>query len=149
MAARIGFNSISRWHREQIDLSLEQRGLVGAVPEGAGAPIGAIDMPDVPPTHRDEHPWDRVGVRRREEQVDVIGHQHIGVQVAPLPPQGLVQPAEIGVAVPVGEEAGAAVVAALHDRQRRPVEMEARTAGHVGSLAEIRAWPLSRNDLPV
>jgi hypothetical protein len=78
----------------------------------------------------------------------VIGHQRVGVQAAALPLQGLVQPAELGVAVPVVEEAGAAVVAAPHDMQRHPVEMDARTARHAGSLTELEPGPFSRAPFP-
>ncbi len=78
--------------------------------------------------HRDEQPRHRAGVRGGEEQMDVIGHRHLGVQATALSLQGLVQSAQIGVPVLVVEEAGAAVVARRHDTQQRPVEMDAGSA---------------------
>jgi hypothetical protein len=46
--------------------------------------------------------------------MDVIGHQHEGVQAAALAPQGLAQPVKVGVAILIVEEAGAAFVATLN-----------------------------------
>jgi hypothetical protein len=115
MPARTGIKLDVALAQQQIGLGLDQRGLVAAIPQGAGAPVGAIDVLDVAAAHRDEQPRHRAGVRRAEEQMDVIGHQHVGVETAALPPQRLVQPAKIGVPVLLVEEAGATVVAPLHD----------------------------------
>jgi hypothetical protein len=51
--------------------------------------------------------------------------------------QGLAQPAKVGVAILVIEEAGPAVVATLYDVQRDTVDVNARTPEHDRSLAEI------------
>ena len=70
----------------------------------------------------------------------VIGHQHIRMQCAIRLCQRLIEPAQIADVVALTEKAGRAIVAALHDVQGNPVEMEARAARHrwgritVGSL---------------
>jgi hypothetical protein len=80
-----------------------------------------------------------------EQQVNMIGHQHVGMQLTVLTPQGFEQPAEVGLAILVIEETGPAIVATLHDVQRYTVDMDARTPGHAGSLAEIDPGPNGAN----
>ncbi len=67
----------------------------------------------------------------------MIGHQHIGVQAAMLALQGFSQPAKIGMAVLVIEEAGLAIVPTLHDVQRHSVDVDPGTSRHGRILAEI------------
>jgi hypothetical protein len=55
--------------------------------------------------------------------------------------QGLAQPARVGVAFLVIEDAGPAVVATLYDVQRDTVDVNAWTPGHERSLAEIEPGP--------
>jgi hypothetical protein len=48
-------------------------------------------------------------VFRGEKEVDMVGHQHVGVEVAMLALQGLAQPAKVGVAILLIEEASPAI----------------------------------------
>jgi len=50
---------------------------------------------------------------------------------------------QVAEEVVLGEEAGLAVVPALHDVQGDAVEVNAGATGHAVMLAENRAWPLS------
>jgi hypothetical protein len=104
--------------QQQVGFGLDQRGLVAAVPEGAGPPIDVVDVLHVPAADRDRHLPHALGLFRRQQQMDMVGHQHAGVQPAALAHQCLVQPTEVGTPVVVVEEARRAVVAALHDVQR-------------------------------
>ena len=45
--------------------------------------------------------------------------------------QRLGEPVQVGVVILLGEKAGLAVVAALHDMQRNAIEMKAGATGHV------------------
>jgi hypothetical protein len=78
-----------------------------------------------------------------EQQVDMIGHQDVRMELTALALQGVAQPANVGVAILVIEEAGPTIVATLHDVQRYTVDVDARTAGHGRSLAEIEPGPFS------
>jgi hypothetical protein len=64
----------------------------------------------------------------------VVGHQRVGVQPCLLPLERLAKPVQVGVVVLLCEEAGLAVVAALHDVQRHSVDMAARAARHGETL---------------
>ena len=112
---------------EQVSLGLHERGFVPAVPECAGSPVGVIDVLDVSPAHRDNQSRDRGCLLGGEQQVDVVGHQHVSMEVAMLALQGFAQPAKVGVTVLVVEETGAAIVSTLHDVQRYTVNVDART----------------------
>jgi hypothetical protein len=63
------------------------------------------------------------------------------IEMAHATPQAFVQPAKVSVAILVIEEAGPAIVATLHDVQRYAVDVDARTPGHGGGLAEIEPGP--------
>lgn len=77
-----------------------------------------IDDLHITAPHQDQHLGHAVGLFRREQQMDVIGHQHVGVQPAVLARQRFAQPAKIGEAVLVVEEARRPIVPALDDVQR-------------------------------
>ena len=62
--------------------SIDQRGLVAAVPQGAGALVGAIDVRHIAAGQGNDEVRYALGILRREEQVYMVGHQHIGVQGA-------------------------------------------------------------------
>ena len=64
----------------------------------------------------------------------VVGHQRIGVQPAAALAQRLAEPVAVGVVVLLGEKAGLAIVAALHDVQRHAIEVDAGAAGHAVTL---------------
>jgi hypothetical protein len=64
-----------------------------------------------------------------EQKVDMVGHQDVRMKLTVLALQGLAQPAKVGVAIRVIEEAGPALVATLYDVQRDTVDMNAWTPG--------------------
>jgi len=129
---------------EQVGLRLHERGFVPTVPECAGSTVSVIDVLDVAPADRDNQPRDRGRVFWGEQEMDMVGHQHVGVKLAVLVLQGVAQPAEVGVAILIVEKAGSAIVATLHDVQRYTVDVDAGTPGHGGSLAEIEPGPFFR-----
>jgi hypothetical protein len=70
-----------------------------------------------------------VGLVRCEQQVHVIGHEAVGVDYAlELRGHGL-QVCEVEFVVGIGEEAGAAVVAALNDVDRHLGDGDPGTTG--------------------
>ena len=68
-----------------------------------------------------------------EQQMGMIRHQHVGVQVAVLRAQRLVEPVKMGLVVLRGKAAGRALVAALHDVQRESDEMKHTAAVYIAS----------------
>jgi hypothetical protein len=54
---------------------------------------------------------------RREQHMDVVGHQHIGVNGAAAIASRFFQPMEVTLVVLLGEEARLAIDAALNDVQ--------------------------------
>ena len=65
---------------------------------------------------------------RRDQQMHVIGHQGVGMQMTVGLLERDAQPVQIGVIIFLGIKAGLTVVAPLHDVERYFVEMDARTA---------------------
>jgi hypothetical protein len=106
-----------------------------AVPQGAAAIMGAIDVLHMPPPQRHDERRHRRRLFRGEEQVDVIGHQHIGVQRALGLAQRFSQPMQVAAVVFLAEKARLAVVAALHDVERNSIKLDTRTSGHEIMLA--------------
>lgn len=64
----------------------------------------------------------------------MVGHQHLGMELAMLTP-----PDKVGLAILVTEETGAAILAVLHDVQRYAVDEDARMPEYGASLAAGRA----------
>jgi hypothetical protein len=60
-----------------------------------------------------------VGIARRHQQVDMVGHQDIGVHRAATFGGGRREPVAIAGVVVIGEENRGAIVAALDDVQRQ------------------------------
>lgn len=122
---------------------LRQRGFIAAVPQGAGTAVGGVDVLHVAPPEGDDKPGDGFRPLRRDQQVDMVSHERVGMQRAAFLFKRLAQPVKVGPVIFFGEEAGLTVVSALHDVQRYAIKVDARATGHVGFLAEIiRAWPL-------
>ena len=115
---------------EQVGFGLDQRGLVTAFPQGAAATVGGVDVLHVAPAKGDDEPRDGFGALGRDKEMDVVCHQGVGMKRATLFLQGFAQPVEVGLVVLFSEEAGFAVMPALHDVQGYSVEMDAGASGH-------------------
>ena len=66
----------------------------------------------------------------------MVGHQHVRVKRTSFLVQRFVQPVQIGMVVFFAEEAGFAVVTALHDVQRYAIKVNPGTTGHNQTIAE-------------
>ena len=69
--------------------------------------------------------------------MDMVGHEGVGVKRALFFLQGLAQPVKIGLVVFFAEEAGFAVMPALHDVQRHIIKMDVWAAGHGTLIAKL------------
>jgi len=70
------------------------------------------------------------GVLRRHQEMDMVVHQDIGMQVALRPGQRLAQEVEVAQSIAIVEEAGQAVVAALHHVLRDAGQVDTGEASH-------------------
>jgi len=81
--------------------------------------------------HRDNQARNRGRVLWSEQKVDMVGRQDVRMKLAVLALQSLAQPAKVGVAILVieeagpAEEAGLAIVATRYDVQRDTVDVNA------------------------
>lgn len=124
--------------REQVRFGLDQRGLVAAVPQGAAAAVGGVDVLHVAPAQGDDEPRDALGALGRDKQMDVVRHEGVGMKRAPLLLQGFAQPVEVGLVVLFSEEAGFAVMPALHDVQGYSAEVDAGASGQGEARRRLR-----------
>lgn len=74
---------------QQIIVRINQTGFVSAFPKRTGPTIGVIDMPDIQPAHMLHDPGNAFRILRRHQQMNMSGHQHIGVQRHPIPLKGI------------------------------------------------------------
>lgn len=114
-----------------------------AVPEGASPLVGTVDVLRIAPPQRHYQLGHRSRLARRQQQVHMIGHEHIGMQRTASFTQRLAKPVEIGFVIVFAEEAGLAIMAALHDVQRHTIQMNTCSTGHAQIVAEeYSTWPL-------
>jgi hypothetical protein len=80
-------------------------------------------------SHRHDETGNGPGVPLRNQQMDVVGHQYLGMQRALFALWRLPPPAKIGVIILLVEETGPAIVAALHEMQRHTIKMDSGRLG--------------------
>src|SRR5690606_416036 len=105
-------------------------GLVAAFPKRARAQVAVVDVANVAPAERLHQPRQGAWLPWGQQQVHVVGHQHVGVHGAVQLQREVPQVIQVAMPVDVGEEAGLAVVAALDDVLGETGEIEAWTTGH-------------------
>ena len=89
-----------------------------------------IELADVGAPELLHHGRDGAGRGRRDQKVDVVVHEHVGVQCAAGGEQRLAEQVQVAVAVVVIQKAGQAVVAALDDMLGNAREVESGLPGH-------------------
>ena len=115
-----------------VALGIHDGRLEPALPQRPRAAPYPVDAANVAAPQRLHQPTDPVVSRRSDQQVHMVGHQHICVQGAALLCQS---PADLGqeeAAVAVVEEDRLPIVAALDDVVGLAGEHQARGAGHDG-----------------
>jgi hypothetical protein len=89
-----------------------------------------VDPPDIAAAKAIHQPRGPLGAGRRQQEVDVVGHQDVGVDRATDIGGDLREIVEIGAPIGIVEEAGLAIDAALHEMDRHAGKHEARPARH-------------------
>ncbi len=129
--------------RQQIAFGLHHAGFVAPFPQAAGAPVEAVGVLDVAAPERLNQTRRGARFRRCQQQMDVIGHQGVGVDGAATSASRLFQPMEIAVVIFIGKKARLAVDAALNDVQRVVGEKDAGAAGHGYGLSSDNQMSLT------
>jgi len=115
---------------QQIVFLLDGIGLVATVPQGARSLVTPIDVGHETPTERLQRRADRPHLGRRRQQVDVFGHQHIGMDLEPVRRSGLGQPVQAHRIVVVAEQHRLTIVPPLRHMHGYTGDKETRLAGH-------------------
>ena len=103
-------------------------------------PVGAVDILHVALTQVFHQQRGAIGLFRREQQVHVIGHKHIGMHSAAKALGNFSQEVQIEAVVFVAEKANGAVIPSLDDMPGDAGEAETGSAGH-GKDLERREVP--------
>jgi hypothetical protein len=101
-----------------------------ALPRRSGPPMEIVDPPDMAAAEAIHQPRGPLGAGRRQQEVDVVGHEDLGVERAADIGGDLREIVEIGAPVGIFEEAGLAIDAALHEMDRHAGKHETRPARH-------------------
>lgn len=110
--------------------TVDRTGLVATFPQCAAAVIPVIDVADIAPAKRLQRARDGVRLLRGQQQVHMVGHQHVGMHRTAFAQGGFAQQRAITEVVRLDEEAGLAAVAALQDMLRDVGKINAWRAGH-------------------
>ena len=122
---------------EQIAFGLDKIGKEASFPERTAPRVNPIEILNIRLTQKFHHLRDPARLSRRREQVDVVRHQHIGVDVDFLFPRNRREPIQIPDTVLIGPEAWAAIVATLDDVEGESGDLNAWATRHFFSLF----WP--------
>lgn len=79
-ANRVGFDIVT--DGEQRGLGINQRGAITPFPEGSGTLIAGIEILHIIAAHRLHQPADAVLQMRREQEMEVVRHQHVSMNLA-------------------------------------------------------------------
>jgi hypothetical protein len=115
---------------QHVVLGLGEAGTEAALPERAGAPVGAVDILHVALTQVFHQQGRAIGFVWCEQQVHVIGHQYVSMNRAAKALVQFGQGIQIESVVFVGEEAHRTVFPSLDDVPRDAGEAETGSAGH-------------------
>ena len=97
---------------------------------GGRAFVGAVDVLHVAPSQRHDEFWYGCCFFGSEQQVHMIGHQRVGMQLTFVVYQRFTQPVQVAGIVALAKEAWLAVVSALHDVERDTIDLDAGTPGN-------------------
>lgn len=108
----------------------DQTGFVTSFPQGAAAVVCGVDVSNIAPPKSLHKAWDGAFRRWRQQQVDMVRHQHIRMDRAALAAGHVTQFAAIAQVVSVVEEAWLAVVAPLNDMLRNTGKIYSQWTRH-------------------
>jgi hypothetical protein len=107
-----------------------------ALPEMSGPLQPSVDRPGITAVHRREGAPQSIGIHRRQDQVNVIGHQPPGPDLDLGSTAGFRQEVSVKGIVGIAKEGLRSTVAALGDVMRHTRDHQARKAAHVSIIAD-------------
>jgi hypothetical protein len=118
----------------QICIAVDRRCAISPFPQGSGAAPRIVHVAHIATAERLHRARKAFGALRRQQQVDVVGHQHVGMDVAAVFPHGGQQPSQENFAILVRMENRLPVVAALDHMQRLFRHKVAAKPSHESSI---------------
>lgn len=119
---------------EKVAPGVDETRLEAPLPKGSAATVTGVETCHVTTAELLHHRRYHAPSCARHEQVDVIGHQHVGVDSAVVLTGSVREVLPVGGIVILGEETRLPVVAALDDVLGHARQVEAGLAGHAGSV---------------
>lgn len=120
---------------QQIGFILHRARFVAAFPQRAGPSIVIVDVAHVAATERLHQRRRRARVLAGQQQMHMVGHQHIGMHGDAELERQLPQVLQIARPVDVGEEARLPIIAPLHDVLGNTGKIQSGLAWHGRSFA--------------
>lgn len=131
--------------RQEIGPGVHKACLVPPLPERPRAAVTSIEQPGVVAGEGMHQPRDRARLVRRQQRVDVIAHQDVGVQTATEARHPIPQTLQIPLPILVIEKTRQPIVASLHDVLRDIGQVETREPCHG---RQFRSLPHARRSGP-
>src|SRR5882672_1809487 len=135
--ARVPHHSCTHWIELDISVTPEQIALLlhdarpkSPLPQSAATPVRAVHVLHIALPQMLHQQRGAVLACGCEQQVYVIGHEHVGVNNAAKLPGKLFQMTKIKRVIFISVEAGAMVVAPLDQMQREASQSKTRATGH-------------------
>jgi hypothetical protein len=103
---------------EQVPVRIDNHRLESTLPQRPAPSVSLVDPTHITSTESLHHAARPVDIARRDEKVHVIGHEYVGMDVAPASAAGRVQRVPVFHVVFRREEDGLPIVSSLDDMQR-------------------------------
>src|SRR6185437_17063668 len=114
--------------------TVDEARFVAAFPQRPGALMAGVELADVAAAEFLHQASDGTRRRWRQEEVDVVVHQDVGVQRAAGVLQRLVENTQVAVPIAVIQKARQAIVATLDNVLRDAGQVEAWLSSHAASF---------------
>ena len=115
---------------QHIAFAVDQAGFVTAFPQRAGTTVASVELADVAASEFLHQACNSSDFWRRGQQMHMVVHQDVRVQLATCVEQCLAKQREVALPIVVVEKAGQAIVAALDNVLRNAGKVESWLSGH-------------------
>jgi hypothetical protein len=129
---------------EQVACAVDEAGFEPSFPERSSPFVDQVDGPYIAAADVLERCRSGAGLIGRNEQMHVVAHQNVSMDLAAARDGSLLQALQVEAPIQVTEEAGRPVVAALHDVQRDARGFYASRSRHCVVRSEVVEDPLTR-----
>lgn len=123
--------------RQEVSIGIDKAGFEAPFPQRPGTTVAAVEGLHVALPMDSQRPRNRSGMRCAGQQVDMVSHQHVGMQRHAVLVQGCAEQCQVMVAVVIVNEDRHAIHAALGDVQWNAWHLQAGATGHVGGRRAV------------